>query len=170
MKIYRWLLFGSLLLLGSVGHAEGNCPDGYYPIGATSGQGGPQGCAPIPGYGNNQTQAQSRPLPQRWVDRWMTIATDAVKGSLGTAVNMSSSNEAEEVAMADCRAKGGTQCKIDVTYVNGCAAMVAGDTGFNVHGAPTLNEAIQQAMNTCTASTTHCRVYYSACSMPVRIQ
>lgn len=175
MKSCQWLLFGLLLLLSSVVHAEGGCPPGYYPypMGATQGQPGPQGCAPIPGYDNNQQQAQPQqtlPPPPQWSSRWGAIATDAVKGSLGTAVDLSSPNEAEQMAMADCKSKGGTKCKIDVAYGNGCAAMVLGDAEFNVHNAATLSDAIKLAMKTCTSRDTNCHVYYSACSLPVRIQ
>lgn len=101
----------------------------------------------------------------------MTIAADAITGSLGTAVDMPSSEEAERTAMSSCESKGGsTNCKIYVTYRNGCGAMVAGDKAFNVRGAPTLLEATDTAMKTCKGGTTNCRVYYSACSLPVRIK
>jgi hypothetical protein len=32
----RWLLLGLLLLTAGAIHAEGNCPPGYYPIGASN--------------------------------------------------------------------------------------------------------------------------------------
>jgi hypothetical protein len=170
MKTCRWLLLGLLLLLGSSVHAEGECPPGMYPTNPPGAQ-GPVGCAPIPGY-NQQRQApqQQQAPPAVWNSRWLAIATDSAKGSLGTATDMANQDEAEQMAMTSCRAKGGTQCKVDVSYGNGCAAMVSGDTGYNVHGAATLNEATQLAMQTCTKATTHCHVYYSTCSLPVRIQ
>jgi hypothetical protein len=172
MRTYRWLLFGLLMLLGGVVHAEGNCPPGYYPIGAPPGQGGPQGCAPIPGDNNNQQQAQPQPPPPppQWASQWGAIATDGPGGHLGVATNLSSKSEAEQVAMADCQAKGGTNCKIETWYSNGCAAMVVGDSGHNSNNAATLDEATQLGMKTCSASDTNCHVYYSACSLPVRIQ
>lgn len=171
MKGYRWLLFG-LLLLASVVHAEGNCPSGYYPIGAPPGQGGPQGCAPIPGYNNSQQQAQSQPLPPppQWASRWGAIATDGPKGSLGTASGLSSKGDAERVALDDCSAKGGTQCKVDIAYDNECAAVVVGDGGYNTPAAATVDKAVEIGMKTCSTTTTNCHVYYSACSLPVRIQ
>lgn len=170
MRIYRWLLVGTLLLAGHAAHAEGNCPQGYYPIGAPQGQAGPQSCAPIPGYNNNPEQPQPLRPPPQWESRWMAIATDAVKGSLGTSINMSNQNDAEHAAIARCQAKGGTQCKIDVSEGNGCAAMVVGDTGYNVQGAATLIEATELAMKTCTSATSNCHVYYSACSLPLQTQ
>lgn len=170
MKFYRWVLLGLLLLLGSAVHAEGNCPPGYYPIGTPQGQAGPQGCAPIPGHTNNQQQAHPQPLPQ-WASRWGAVATDGVDGSLGAITGAPSRSEAEKLAMADCQSKGGSRCKVDVSYRNGCAAMVVGNGGYNVESAAKVNQAVQLSMNICNkAGRTNCHVYYSACSLPVRIQ
>lgn len=169
MKAYRWLFCGLLMLLGSVVHAEGECPPGMFPTNPAGTQ-GPVGCAPIPGYSNNRQQAQPQPPPAEWLDRWGAIATDGANGSLGAATNMSSLGKAEQAAMIDCRSKGGTKCKVDVSYGNGCAALVAGSTGYAVHNAATLNEAIRLATTTCSSGDADCHVVYSACSMPVRIQ
>ncbi|MEP6898065.1 MAG: DUF4189 domain-containing protein [Rhodanobacter sp.] len=172
MKACRWLLFGMLFLLGGIVHAEGNCPPGYYPIGTPPGQGGPQGCAPIPGENNNsQQQVQNRPPPPQWTSRWGAIATDGEKGSLGTITGAATRSEAEQEAMTDCQSKGGSHCKIDVSYSNGCAAMVVDDDGYNVESDATADKAIQSSMSTCTkAGRTNCHVYYSACSPAARIQ
>lgn len=172
MRTCLWLLFGLLVLLGNIVHAEGNCPPGYYPIGVPQGQGGPQGCAPIPG-GNkdDQQHVQPRPPPPQWASRWGAVATDGVKGSLGTITGASSRTEAEQEAMADCQSKGGLRCKVDVSYSNGCAAMVVDDDGYNVESDATTDKAVQSSMNACSkAGRTNCHVYYSACSMPVQIQ
>lgn len=173
MKAFRWLVFGLLLLLGGVAHAEGNCPPGYYPIGAPPGQGGPQGCAPIPGDNNNPQQMQPQPLPPppQWTSQWGAIATDGPGGHLGAATNLSSKSDAEQVAITDCRAKGGSPCAIEVAYDNECAAMVVGHTEHSSNAAATLDEAIHLGMLTCNnAGDTNCHVYYSACSLPQRIQ
>lgn len=166
-KSMHWLLVGLLLLTAGRAHAEGNCPPGYYPIGAQEGQAGPQGCAPIPGY--NRQQLPSAP-PPKWATSWGAIATDSVKGTLGTAINLPSKEEAKQAALTNCQSKGGTRCMINVAYDNECAAMVVGDSGYNATTDTTLNKAVQSGMETCTAATTNCHVYYSACSMPIRIQ
>jgi hypothetical protein len=107
----------------------------------------------------------------RWADKWMAIATDSIKESLRTSTCMPDRYMAEQAAVTDCQAKGGTQCKLDVSYGNGCAAMVVGNGGYNSNGAATLNEAIQLSMKTCASSGhTNCHIYYSACSLPVPIQ
>ena len=171
MKDYRWLLFGLLLLLGSVAHAEGNCPPGYYPIGAPPGQGGPQGCAPIPGDNNTQQQAQpQQPPPQLWVDHWGAMVSDDSLGKLGVAVDRQDEAGAWQTAEEDCHAKGGLNCTRLISYRNQCIALVAGEKTYSFSAALTAIDAIQQATKKCTASTTNCHVYYSACSMPVRVQ
>jgi len=167
----RYLLLAMLLLVVGAVHAEGNCPPGYYLIGAPQGQSGPQGCAPIPGYNNQQQTQQQAPPSPRWISQWGAIATDATKGSLGTATNLPNRNEAEQVALADCQSKGGLQCKVNISYDNECAVLVVGATGYNVSANVTLDKAIQHAMKVCGADGDKtCQVYYSACSPPVQIQ
>lgn len=169
--LFSCLLFG-LLLLSGVTHAEGNCPEGYYPIGGESGQAGPQGCAPIPGYNQQQGQQQApQTPPPRWADRWGAIATFEPNGSLGTVTDMSDQQSAEQAALASCQSKHGSTCKIQLSYRNQCAAMVVSDKGYNVTPAVTVNEAVEKGMKICTGSgDPNCHVYYSACSLPQRIQ
>jgi hypothetical protein len=46
-----------------------------------------------------------------------------------------------------------------------------GDKFFNASSAATIEEATQSGMKVCTANgNANCHVYYSACSLPVRIQ
>lgn len=161
----RWLLFSLLLLIAGAVHAEGGCPPGMIPASGTD----INSCVPIPpGYYNNQQQAQ--PPPPRWVDHWGAIAADGPSGSLGVSVNMTSQSGAENAALADCHSKKGAICTIETWYINGCAAMVMGDKSHTSNNAGSLNEAIQIGMNTCNTADTNCHVYYSACSLPVRIQ
>lgn len=165
--LLTWLVF-VLLLFSGISHAEGNCPEGYYPIGG----GGSQGCAPAPSYNRQQGQQQSQkeaPSP-RWVDRWGAIATDSAKKLLGTASDMNSRSEAENKAITDCQNKGGTQCKLQNSYGNACVAMISGDNIFNVGSAENMDRAVQLGIAQCSASDTNCRVFYSACSMPERTQ
>ncbi|MHB1057823.1 MAG: DUF4189 domain-containing protein [Rhodanobacter sp.] len=170
MKLVSWLSLISLsLLFHGTALAEGNCPPGYYPIGAPQGQGGPQSCAPIPGYNQDQGQLPAQPPPQ-WSRRWGAIMTDAPKGILGTATNMISRGEAGRNARADCLAKGGTQCKLQLAYDNECAVMVLGDKAFNVTAAATIDEAARSGIKQCSVDSDNCHIYYSACSLPVQIQ
>lgn len=74
--------------------------------------------------------------------------------------------------MSDCAAKGGTNCKIEITYYNQCAVVVAAEDGsYNTPSNATLDGAIAAGIKTCRdAGHSNCQVYYSACSLPVRIQ
>jgi hypothetical protein len=174
MKTGRWLLLGLLVLLGRVTHAEGECPPGMFPTNPPGAQ-GPVGCAPIPGY-DQQQQAQppqqNRPPPPQWASRWGAIATDGPGGSFGAAVNQSSGGAAESAALADCLSKkGSSNCKIEVSYANGCGVMTIGDKMHNSNYGNTVAEATQKGMTMCrNAGDTKCHVYYSACSLPVQIQ
>jgi hypothetical protein len=168
LTISRWLLFYLLLLATGFVHAEGVCPPGMFPTNPSGAQ-GPMGCAPIPGY-NNRQQNQQQP-PQIWEPRWGAIATDGDGGSFGASINAPDQESADQSALADCRArKGSSKCEIEIAYVNQCAAMVAGDVGYNTKAGLTIDLAIQAAMKVCNAADTHCYAYYTACSMPQRVQ
>ncbi|WP_425543733.1 DUF4189 domain-containing protein [Rhodanobacter caeni] len=157
-----------LLTVGAT-HAEGGCPAGYYPIGAPSGQSGPQGCAPIPRY-NQQPFQPPQPQPE-WVSRWGAIATYAPAGILGVSTGRASKSAAEQEALLDCKLRGGHVCKIEIAYDNECAAVVVGDKGYNVNTDATVDAAVQYGMRTCRdAGASGCHASYTACSLPVRIQ
>lgn len=167
MKYSIALLLLALLFFSSIAHAEGNCPPGYYPIGGGS-PGAPQGCAPIPGYDQGQPQQQAAP---QWLSKWGAVATDIDKGTLGAATSMASKGQAEQASLADCRAKGGEQCKIETTYTNGCVTVVAGSPGYAVNSAPTQVQANAIGMSTCTdAGNANCHVIYTGCSLARRTQ
>jgi hypothetical protein len=163
---WAWVLIGALGWVGGMGvHAEGNCPPGYYPIGGGN-PGDPQGCAPIPGNGAGGAYPQQAPAPQ-WISEHGAIASDIDKGILGVATDARSTAQAEQAALDDCQAKGGTNCKPESSYANGCGAVVAGHPGYAVNSAPTQDQAIQAAMDACTgAGFTHCKLIYIGCSLP----
>ena len=164
MKLLSLILLTlGLLLCWLPAWAEGNCPSGYYPIGGQ----GVQGCAPYPGQGAQQAPAVR---PAQWQSRWGAIVTDEVSGIVGSSTGMYGQAQAEQAAMADCQSKGGNACKLAVSYANGCGVMAVGDKLFNVDRAETLDAAIQATMKTCNAQDTHCRVYFTNCSLPKLIQ
>ncbi|MDM0038259.1 DUF4189 domain-containing protein [Variovorax sp. J22G21] len=143
----------------------GSCPNGYYPIGGQ----GTMGCAPLP-------NGAQRAVPQRpaevWQDRYGAIYLDLPKGAMGTSTSLASRAASEQAAIADCKARGGIDCKQEASYGNGCIAFVIDD---NWHGAvfrKNLDAAKQQAMRDCqgVAGNANCHVYYTDCSQPVRIQ
>ena len=167
MKYSIALLLLSLLFLGGIAHAEGNCPPGYYPIGGGS-PGAPQGCAPIPGYDQGQQQQQAAP---QWVSRWGAVATDINKGTLGAAISKASRGQAEQASLADCQAKGGEQCKVETAYDNGCITVVVGSPGYAVEYGATQVQANAKGMSTCTGDgNANCRVIYEGCSLSARVR
>jgi len=164
----RWLLFALLLIVTGWVHAEGGCPPGLIPASGTN----INSCVPIPpGYYNNQQGVQQPQPPQPlWANRYGAIATDIPNRSGGISVNESDRSRAEQVAIANCQSNGGSNCSLEISYGNGCVALVGGKTGHNAKSGPTIEAATQAAMKVCDAADTHCQVTYAACSLAVRIR
>ncbi|WP_179235914.1 MULTISPECIES: DUF4189 domain-containing protein [Burkholderia] len=93
------------------------------------------------------------------------------KGILGASKDQPDRALAEVAALRDCRLKGGTDCTLQISYGNGCVAMVVGDRAMNMNSGITDDDAAQKGLEMCRAAgDSNCRVYYSACSLPQRIQ
>lgn len=154
-------------LIVEIAYAEGGtCPDGYYPIGGQ----GTSGCAPMP---YNNPTAPTPPPPVRWADRYGSIVFGVDSkgdGILGTSKDKTTSRDANDAAIQNCTSQGGHACKVALTYHNQCVATASGVTASRSASAPTLEKAIQVATEDCNAVSRECKVYYTACSMPVRIQ
>ena len=154
------LLFACLVGISLTGYAQVACPPGWIPYSATS-------CGPAPSAQRAGPRQQQPTLSPQ--SRWGAIATDGVKGVLGTAVSEDSERRAERTALADCQAKGGSPCKVQLTYSNGCGAMIVGSKGFSTAGAGTKEEAVQKGMAICqTDGDTACHVYYIDCGVAGR--
>jgi hypothetical protein len=164
MKALCLLLF---FLTTTMLHAQAACPPGTVPYGTAN---DPSACGPD----NSQPQQSQPPQtpPQIWVDHYGAVATYEPGGVLGSATNMRSESGAKRSAMEDCQAKGGgSNCKFQISYRNGCVVLLVGDKFFNFASAETIEAATKSGMKVCTADgNTNCHVYYSACSLPVRIQ
>lgn len=120
----------------------------------------------LPSLGHGDTVQPSA----NWKDRWGAIASDG-KSTYGIVTDNSSKIDAIRLAIAECRNRGGVGCQIDRTFVNQCAAVIAGDRSSASANAPTEEEAIRMGEAKCVSSgETSCRVYYSGCSLPERIQ
>ena len=167
MKPHVLMLFLVGLLIYQVTvRAEGICPPGMIPYSNT----GINSCGPIP---SDQQQPSQAPTPSslRWESRWGAIATDEPHGIWGSVTGLSSRRAAEHAALADCKAKGGQNCKLETWYSNGCAVLVVGDHVYNVTSESTLDKAISLGMKTCSeGGVTGCHVYHSACSPPQLIE
>ena len=160
---HLFYIFVLAQLISSTVHAEGGCPPGSYP---QQGQGW-QTCVPIPGYSEGQDQVTPPPL---WQSRWQAISTDVDKAVLGRSINAATQAEAETLALKDCQSQGGPNCKIAISYGNGCVALAAGDVLVSTGSGGSKSEAEATALGKCGTGAKDCRVYYSACSPPVRVQ
>lgn len=164
MKSFYFAMLLMVGLLGS-GLAHADCPPGSYLVSNPTNT----YCLPDPNY--RAPQQAPQPPAEQWERRWGAIATDGAKGAMGVATDKRSKREASQVAMQDCQSKGGTKCKIDAAYDNQCAVVIMGSKTYNTPNAITVEKATELGMKTCrNEGNPDCHVYYSACSLPVRVQ
>lgn len=163
----KWIWLAGLAMASiGVSHAQTvtSCPPGMVPYGAG-----------VCGYDQSQDQPSQSAAPQtppaRWDDAWGSIASYVPKGILGFSTGQPTKQQAVIAALQDCHAKGGADCSIELTYGNQCAAVVVGNPDFGAFAAPTPGDAAKKAMKSCIdGGNTNCRIVYSACSLPHRIQ
>lgn len=176
MKLHARLTLALLALAGGAAaqsQAPHVCGAGPGPNEVMAGvQPGGNGVAPTPlCYWKSQPQQPQQQLPPQpsgyWEKTWGAIAPSPVGGVLGTATGASSKEEAERLALEDCKAKGGGACKVDLVYHNQCAAMVLGKMVFNLSSAASVEEAAESGIRRCQKEDTDCRIYYSACTEPI---
>jgi Domain of unknown function (DUF4189) len=136
------------------------CPSGYYPVGGRDA--GWFGCAPV----NGQSGTEPADPGPEWATRWGAIATG--KGAFGTANNLSSARKAEKAALNQCKANGGKDCKINLSFGNQCAALAWGTASNYVEPAADILLAENGALKSCGEVTQDCKIFYSACSYPER--
>lgn len=167
--MHKKALFACVFLFVPVlAFAEGgSCPPGYYPIGGQ----GSAGCAPIPDYGVSEGEISEREATQPvWEARWGAISVDISNGKFGAGKSMPTKRQAEKAASDDCEKEGGKNCVIDLAYYNQCAAVAWGATYVTTASAETKEQASSRAAETCGERTSACKIYYSDCSFPVRVQ
>lgn len=159
----RLAVLATALLVGRAVYAQVSCPAGQMSYGGTD----ISSCGPIPpGYQGNMA-----PPPPRWMHQWGAIATHDDDGSFGASIDMPSERSAMQAALEVCHSKHGSTCTVQITYHDQCASMVISDQRYTTGSAPTVDETVQSGMETCVKSGDHhCRVFYTACSMPRRIQ
>lgn len=156
-----------LLLLGMVGGAYAQCPAGI------PSAGNPQCIPPSgPGWPHNRPAQSATPEPPRahWASRWGAIAIDGMNSGVGTSSAAKTQTAAEREAMKACKAKGGSECKISLAYRDQCGALAWGDDFYITASAANISEASAIALQECGKSTANCKIYYSNCVYPQRIQ
>jgi hypothetical protein len=123
--------------------------------------------------GTDQSQ-QAQPLrPQIvWASRYGAVAYDSVSGAEGHTTDQTSKSQSESTAVSLCAQHGGKSCKVLVSYYNQCAAIAQVQGGGQMGTGRSLHsqQAEQLAMEACGQAQTTCKIVYSACSLPVRVQ
>lgn len=115
-----------------------------------------------------QPAVQQPPQPAGyWEKTWGAIAPSPVGGVLGTALGASSKEEAERLALEDCKAKGGGACEVEMAYHNQCAVMTVGDEFLGSASAGSIERAQEIGLAACRERDTNCSIYYSACTEPI---
>lgn len=172
MMCARILLMLLLLVESSVVLAEGGCPAGMIPYSGTD----ISSCGPVPAgyYGENNADPSNvmpyDPVPA-WKTTWGAIAFSKRNNAVGVASGMASKKTAQEAALADCQtAGGGALCEIGIAYYNQCAAVAWGDSFSNSAGAESAKIASDIALKRCNENSHGCKIVYSNCTEPVRIQ
>lgn len=161
MKFVQVLLMLALLgFSSSPALAEGRCPDGYFPIGG--GGAGWEGCAPMGG-----DEGPATPQP-RWETRWGAVAV--TNGAYGFSYEYASEDSAVKEALSQCsRNAGGATCTLKQSYHDQCIALVWGQKGSNTVSAPDIVQAENLALKNCSKRSQNCKIYYSGCSFPERV-
>lgn len=167
MKKLLYLSLISLLALSGEIFAEGRCPPGMFETGSRD----YLACAPIPGYGqgDSDTREDSQPpIPTEWEERWGAIATESKGGGFGAVNGFKSELAATQAAVQQCRTTATisqTKCEVQISYRNQCAAYAWGAGRSVASHAIDIPTATEDALKSCgaTAGTT-CKIYYSGCS------
>src|SRR3546814_14268128 len=97
----------------------------------------------------------------KWSDSWGAIASDG-NGAAGIATAFPSKRKAKKGAISECKKRGGGKCTIWRTFMNQCAAVIAGEGPSATAHAPTKREAIARGKEKCRrAGGGVCRWYLS---------
>ncbi|UHQ23839.1 DUF4189 domain-containing protein [Lysobacter sp. 5GHs7-4] len=159
------LVLASMLALARPAAAEDGCPAGFIPNAA----GTPNvQCIPAGGSG------YSGPF-ETWERRWGAFTSDVVTGKIGVATAMTSKRKAEKEAMRDCQVRGGTQCKLLLTFTNQCAAIAsgkeaAGTYAISAGGGVNATVAKQVALRECGQRAESCEIFLTECSYAEQVQ
>ena len=165
--VVRYLAASALLIYGPTAWSQ--CASGI------PGAGNP-GCVPPTAAGSPYGQPSDAapitpaPAPAVWEDRWGAVAIDFSADASGSISNSPTENRANRSALDDCASQGGNNCKIVLTYHNQCAAITQSANGtYSSATASNKGEAESRVLDKCGDHQT-CRILYSQCAFPVRVQ
>ncbi|APP81143.1 DUF4189 domain-containing protein [Xanthomonas hortorum] len=156
---FRFLFVLNLFLSG-VALGQTACPVGVAP-------GSPQ-CGPDSGTSRGDIPDPPPRPTGEWLKTWGAIAGSKATGESGAVTGKLSRQEAERKAVQLCAEGGATDCKVDLSYKNQCAASVSSDKKSFLQGAESKGIAINLAMRDCKDhGGGECKVIYSGCSDPI---
>jgi len=139
------------------------CPPGQYLV---AGQGWHY-CADVPGAQSQEPENQTPRV--RWMSKWLSLTVDTTKGVVSTGISTTSQHSAEEVSMGDCTSQGGTDCRPEVTVMNGCVALAVGEKKMASQSGTSKEDAESKALRACSALDNTCKPYLSRCALPEKI-
>ncbi|MEG6546707.1 DUF4189 domain-containing protein [Acinetobacter bereziniae] len=163
MVFMKTLLFLSLFAI-SMSVFPQNCPQGI-PQGTPS-------CIPPDQLGYSTATPVNTAY---WKKTWGAIADSSL--AIGTSTGHFSRRSASKEAMSKCKADGGIECKIVLTYRNQCAVIARpsnkdGLIRYSYHSNATIENASKVALPYCSNINNGktCEVVYSNCTEPVLIR
>jgi Domain of unknown function (DUF4189) len=151
------------------------CPNGPGPgeiqVGTTGGSGG---VAVIPicasdGSEDSSDSTNVEPQGPIWEARWGAVAIGG--GGFGAVADQHTERVAIQAATKQCQttaADRGKNCKA-LSYYNQCAVLAWGSNGYIFQRAVDLPTATSEGMQKCSTQYDDCQIYYSACSLPKRV-
>lgn len=160
MKNHLSLIFLTLSLFCANAHAQTRCPMGA--------QAGSMQCLPDDPQGGGQNNSAPR-WTGEWIKTWGAIATSVALQEAGTAAGKLSEDDARAAAIYQCSLGGATDCEVNLTYRNQCAAFASSPSaGSYFQSAETEKIAIKLAKSNCDKnSESECKVMYSECSKAI---
>lgn len=110
----------------------------------------------LPAHGAGDTRQSPR--------KWGAVARGEDL-QLGWAVNGDSEQQAGNLAVQDCLARGSSNCQVVQTFFNTCAAVVVGPSDRNFLSLPgrSLAKVRKTALKECGSE---CRVMFEGCALP----
>jgi len=167
VKKLLYLSLISLLALSGEIFAEGRCPPGMFETGSRD----YLACAPIPGYGQGDSdtgQDSQPPIPTIWETRWGAIVTESKGGGFGAVNGFKSEVAASGAALEQCQGTATvskTKCVVRAVYHNQCAAYAWGAGVSVASHAIDIPTATKNALQSCGEDAGEaCKIYYSGCS------
>ncbi len=158
------LWIGALFSLSA--HAEYGCQSGFVPVY----QGNRQVCVAdynLSVWKQQGQQQHQQKAAEMWEDRYGAIARAPNGPNYFFSVDQVSEDSAKDDALNKC----GSGCKITGTFRNGCTALTWGGGASYFESAEKKKQSESKALRSCRVdSKTECKLIFSACSLPVRVQ